>query len=268
MIVPENATNDFYTVTSSDESVAKVIRIKTGENKFVYALYGVKTGSAEITVTSLADADVKKTMTITVVENSKDSLAELIAQADKYTENLFTADSVMNFRQALENAKAVYADETADQDMIDSAEASLRAAMNDLKIESGNEIKVGVTAVSATSEITTSEGESGEKENLLDKDPNTYWHTNYLKPEECRMPQSVTFDLGHVYTLNNVSFLPRQGARNGDIIRAAVELSLDGETFVRVGEYTFDNDGKELNDKESYKNMAFAPEKASPLPFA
>src|SRR5699024_4536714 len=34
------------------------------------------------------------------------------------------------------------------------------------------------------------------------------------------------------------------------------------ETFVRVGEYTFDNDGKELNDKESYKNMAFAPEKA------
>lgn len=62
--------------------------------------------------------------------------------------------------------------------------------------------------------------------------------------------------------MNNVSFLPRQGARNGDIIRAAVELSLDGETFVRVGEYTFDNDGKELNDKESYKNMAFAPEKA------
>lgn len=68
-------------------------------------------------------------MTITVVENSKDSLAELIAQADKYTENLFTADSFKNFRQALENAKAVYADETADQDIIDSAEASLRAAM-------------------------------------------------------------------------------------------------------------------------------------------
>lgn len=262
VIAPENATNGFYTVTSSDESVAKVIRIKTGENKFVYALYGVKTGSAEITVTSLADADVKKTMTITVVENSKDSLAELIAQADKYTENLFTADSFKNFKQALENAKAVYADEKADQDMIDSAEASLRAAMNDLKIESGNEIKEGVTAVSATSEITTAEGESGEKENLLDKDSNTYWHTNYLKPEECKMPQSVTFDLGHIYTLNNVSFLPRQGARNGDIIRAAVELSLDGETFVRVGEYTFDNDGKELNDKESYKNMAFAPEKA------
>lgn len=45
--------------------------------------------------------------------------------------------------------------------------------------------------------------------NALDGDPSTFWHTVY-EPKSLPFPHHITVDLGKVYTLRGISYLPRQ----------------------------------------------------------
>ena len=73
------------------------------------------------------------------------------------------------------------------------------------------------------------------------------------------MPQWVVVDLGSVYNLTDVTFLPRQGGNNGDIIKAAISVSTDGQNYTDLGQFEFDNDGTKLLDKTVFKQMKFIP---------
>lgn len=73
------------------------------------------------------------------------------------------------------------------------------------------------------------------------------------------MPQWVVVDLGSIYKLSDVTFLPRQGGNNGDIIKAAISVSTDGQDYIDLGQFEFDNDGTKLLDKTVFKQMKFIP---------
>ena len=96
---------------------------------------------------------------------------------------------------------------------------------NTAQPDSENPIVVDPANVTAT----TSASE-GPVENAFDGDQATYWHSGWEQGTE-KLPQSVTIDLADEYDVEQVNYLPRQGSRNGDIIKYQIETSEDGETF-------------------------------------
>ena len=66
IVSPDNATNPFYEITSSNEDVAKVIKIPM-EDKYIYAIQGVSEGTVTLTATS-EDGQFTATKEFKVVE--------------------------------------------------------------------------------------------------------------------------------------------------------------------------------------------------------
>ena len=70
--------------------------------------------------------------------------------------------------------------------------------------------------------------------NALDGNPATLWHSQY-SPERLPLPQSITLDLGGVYDVSELAYLPRtDGSLNGTITAYNVYASSDGQSFTRV----------------------------------
>lgn len=89
--------------------------------------------------------------------------------------------------------------------------------------------KDGMSIASVDSEET--EGEDGAAANLLDGDPSTFWHTEWLN-QEAPYPHQVTVDLGATYQLDGLLHTGRPGAEpNGRIKEYEVLLSADGTTW-------------------------------------
>ena len=85
--------------------------------------------------------------------------------------------------------------------------------------------------------------EPGNGSNLLvDKDPNTFWHTAY-GVTVTKYPHTVDFDCGEVKNIQGFTYLPRQdGGANGNIKAYRIQLSTDGQTWSQpVAEGTFEN---------------------------
>lgn len=66
---------------------------------------------------------------------------------------------------------------------------------------------------------------------VLDGNPRTHWHTQYL-PELQKQPHHLVIDLGKVRSVTGIRYLARQdGGYNGAIARFEVYVSQDGQQF-------------------------------------
>jgi PKD repeat protein len=78
--------------------------------------------------------------------------------------------------------------------------------------------------------------EDGAATNAFDGDPNTYWHTKYHNGVSS-YPHEIQIDLGSLYDLTGIGYLPRMGASgtNGRFKYFNIYASVDGNnwTFVR-----------------------------------
>lgn len=73
--------------------------------------------------------------------------------------------------------------------------------------------------------------ENGRPENLLDGDPATIWHSRWSR-DVPSPPHTVTVDLQRPCIINLVEVGRRPpGARNGDVLEYAVDVSVDGVTW-------------------------------------
>lgn len=96
---------------------------------------------------------------------------------------------------------------------------------------------VKVTVAACSSE------EPGQGADLLvDKDPNSFWHTAY-GVTVTKYPHTIDFDCGENKNLQGFTYLPRQdGGANGNIKAYRVQLSTDGQTWSEpVAEGNFEN---------------------------
>ncbi|UCF24487.1 MAG: discoidin domain-containing protein, partial [Ralstonia sp.] len=72
--------------------------------------------------------------------------------------------------------------------------------------------------------------EEGEAFKAIDGDPHTYWHTQW-GPGEPKHPHELRIDLGDMYELEGVRYLPRQDSRNGRIADYEIFVSVDGKEW-------------------------------------
>ena len=88
--------------------------------------------------------------------------------------------------------------------------------------------QAGMTVTATSSQPTYEPGKA------IDGDPNTFWHTEF-SPDKANLPQAITLNLGQVYILSSLTYLPRQdGNGNGRITEYNVYTSPDGTDFTQV----------------------------------
>lgn len=109
-----------------------------------------------------------------------------------------------------------------------------------------------------TATTSASEGPVGD---AFDGNPATYWHSGWEQGTE-KLPQSVTIDLNNEYDVEQVNYLPRQGSRNGDIVKYQIETSEDGENFKPVVVGTIENDGTSIVERTKPHKIKFDKTKA------
>lgn len=109
-----------------------------------------------------------------------------------------------------------------------------------------------------TATTSASEGPVGD---AFDGNPATYWHSGWEQGTE-KLPQSVTIDLNDEYDVEQVNYLPRQGSRNGDIVKYQIEASEDGENFKPVVVGTIENDGTSIVERTKPHKIKFDKTKA------
>ncbi|WP_283692914.1 alpha-N-acetylglucosaminidase TIM-barrel domain-containing protein [Clostridium perfringens] len=97
-------------------------------------------------------------------------------------------------------------------------------------------------------------GNEGLAKFAIDGKENTIWHTKYNPVEE--LPQSITLELGGSYEINKFTYLPRSGAKNGNITKYELHVSEDGNDFRKISEGNWDDSG-------SLKTLKFNSTKAT-----
>ncbi|MDY4041817.1 MAG: glycoside hydrolase family 31 protein [Collinsella sp.] len=265
-----------FTVTSSDESVAGIAAVQSGDG-VSYFVRGNKPGTATITVASVLDPTKTASYEVEVKEGVDTSgLLAAIQKAKALGKDAYTAETYEKLASAVSEAEELLKGDGYTKAQVGDAQLKIEDALAKLKMRPvdpehliNTSAETDVKVVGASSEA---DFEDNVKGNVLDYQEGTLWHSDYLK--SVGMPQWLVFDLGDTYDLTDVTFLPRQGATNGDIFEAEVYVADSAEAFEaaaggvadraadaaavrKLGTFTFDNNGRMLNDRTEFKQMSF-----------
>ncbi|WP_230226219.1 InlB B-repeat-containing protein, partial [Allobaculum mucilyticum] len=270
---PDSISHRGYTLTSSDPAVADVYYVTSEDGTISWNVEGVNAGTATITVTSTSNPDIHAEFEVTVsservadqvLQEALDHLRALdpnLIQAERKAE----VDEILNtpipendaeFSKFLQSVLPVAADYL------------YRAPIENLLINKSADSGVTVESCIHNAALNQEGGTSGPAEKTLDKDSNTYYHSNYDSEANKRMPHWILYDLGDEYDLSDVTFLPRQhgniGSINGDVITAEIYASTDKDSLERIGEFTFEKyeDGVHIANRTEYHAMTFTPVRA------
>lgn len=236
-VLPSNANDLNYRVTSDNEEVVQVVRVDS-EDVVNYYLRGLKAGTATITATT-ADGKFSVEKTITVGEGAdKTLLIEMLDSTKEYTNlsEIYTKSTYEKLTNAIKAAQEIINNESATETEVSNAINSLRTAINGLEerdtIEENKISFKNIQAIDATSEATA---DGDLKENAVDGNEDSIWHSAYGASDS--LPVSLTLKLDKAYNINQIDYLPRQNSKNGHVKKYMIETSLDGEnwTEVRVG---------------------------------
>ena len=267
-INPAAASNPFYKMTSSDESIVSVTEVKTTSG-YQYFISGNKPGTVTLTATARGDESVTATKEITVTDSYDTKLLEqVIAEAESLHEVLYTAETLAKLNEVLAEAKAVVANPES-ATAVQSVTMKLNVALSQMKLKGSNteqadsENLIDNTLLAVDNY--TNQADNDFAENVLDLDEKTIWHTSYAG--SAKLPVEITLNLNGNYDLDQINFLPNTKSRNGDITRYRIEVSLDNVNFEPVVEDTLPFDGSGLLNRSSYQKIKFDTTKARYVKF-
>ncbi|WP_278567556.1 discoidin domain-containing protein [Amedibacillus dolichus] len=259
-VAPENVTNPFYHIVSSNPDVVSVTEIPTADS-YLYQVQGMSKGEATLTATS---EDGKFTAQWKVTVEDGLNYAELdkqIAEAEALAQRLYTEESWVEFQKVVDAGKAVKENPDATQAMVNKAALDIKTAQKNLKLKGSLDTNpdsknlIDQTTLEMYDESSCSAAEQEHADRTIDGDKNTIWHSNYNKGYT--LPQYFTIDLGKEYSLEQVDYLPRQGSRNGHVTHYRIETSLDGKKFEPVVEGFFETEDGSLKDPSEFKKVKF-----------
>ncbi|WP_239060734.1 TIM-barrel domain-containing protein [Bacteroides sp. 519] len=93
-----------------------------------------------------------------------------------------------------------------------------------------NPLEFAITGITGETSVPNQGGSGIHK--LFDFDENSMWHTRYGNPNAT--PFDVIIDLHTINQLDKMHYLPREGARNGTILKGTVYYSNDKENWTEV----------------------------------
>lgn len=264
----------YYTVESSDPTVASVTSVADADGNIVWYVRGNGEGTATITVASALDSSVKETYEVAVKAGVNTSeLVAAIQQAGSYSADAYTEDSFATLTAAVQAAEELIASEGYTANDVAAAVVAIEDAIDGLVMRPiDEETLINTSADSGVIALGASTSVEGKPGDVLDYDESTYWHSTYAAGAQ--LPQWIMFDLGDEYDLTDVTFLPRQdGALRGDVfefevVTAASQEDLQayvdngyatpaGGSAVNLGTFSFDNDGHVINDRGEWKQASF-----------
>lgn len=266
-ITPAEANNHYFYAESSNPEVASITAVQNG-NDIAYFLKGVSKGTATITLTAAGNTAVSTSYDVEVSDEiDTTGLVAAIDRLKAYPADLLLSASVEARDAAVAEAEELLAGEYTRKDvtaMTIKLEETIAALKFRTPVEEELINKTADTAVTVagfSSQCEPETTEDGLATNLLDKDTDTYWHSDWA--HNVGMPQYVTFDLGKEYTLTDVAFMPRVNGYNGDIFTAEILIGDTAEDLTSVGTWNFEigDNGYQLAERDSWKNMTFAPVK-------
>ncbi len=270
-VLPQDDRYPYVTVTSSDPSVVAAIEQVSGASQ-TWFLRGGKAGKATITVAAKANPDVKAEYEVAVKEgvNTK-ALDEALEAARSRRKGAYTEDSYKKLAEAVAAAEELLKTEGYTKSQVSEAAIKINDAIDALVMRPVKEDELINEGEGSPVEIL---GESAHSDanvpgNVLDGNKDTHWETPYH--DGAKLPQYIAFDLGSEYVLDDVTFLPRQlNMDNGDIFKAEVFVAGDaaggpaaadadgrGEpAWTSVGVYSFKNNGKTLENRNQFQQVA------------
>ncbi len=262
-VLPTTASNPFYEITSSDETIAKVIKVPTA-TEYVYTLQCLKPG--EVTLTAISEDGSHEDTQKFVVEGGLNTitLMEKITEFEALHEVLYTTDSYAAVEALITPIKEAIAAGSATQVQIDEATVDITQAISDLEFKGSNDSQETSThlipqnMLSRYDESSMTAAEQEDASLTIDGDITTHWHSNYYSGYA--LPQYVTIDLGDVYDLEQVDMLTRQNSSNGHITHYRIEVSSDegdNKVFTPIVEGYFEADGGSLVSPGTAKEVKF-----------
>ena len=259
-VAPENVTNPFYHIVSSNPDVVSVTEIPTADS-YLYQVQGMAKGEATLTATS-EDGNFTAQWKVTVEDGlNYAELDKQIAEAEAFAQRLYTEESWIEFQKVVDAGKAVKENPDATQAMVNKAALEIKNAQKNLKLKGSLDTNpdsknlIDQTTLKMYDESSFSAAEKEHADRTIDGDKNTIWHSNYNKGYT--LPQYFTIDLGKEYSLEQVDYLPRQGSSNGHVTHYRIETSLDGEKFEPVVEGFFETEDGSLKDPSEFKKVKF-----------
>lgn len=259
-VTPNNTTNPFYEITSSDPSVLSVTKIPM-DDKYVFMVQGLKEGDATLTATS-KEGNFTTEWNIKISTGADSSIAdEELEKHDDLYANLYSEESWEVYEAAYEKVRALLEDPNTDQKTLDNAVIELMSARKALELKGSNDNQesskdlISHDGMEWVDESSCSAAEQEHADRTIDDNPDTIWHSNYNNGYT--LPQWFTIDLGANYNLEQVNYLARQSSSNGHVTHYRIEVSQDNKNFVPVVEGYFDHDGSSLIEPEKEKEIKF-----------
>lgn len=264
-VLPEDDRYPFYNVAVSDPNVASVTQVQSADGSISWFLRANNPGEATVTVSALANPEAKAEYKLVVKEGVNTSeLEDAIAEANRYAERAYTAETYKALKDAVAEAQALLESQDLTADKAHEMVVKIQKAIDGLKMNPldfdthfNKDASSGAKAVKANS----SAGES-PFESALDYNEATFWHSSYS--DQDILPDYVIYDLGSEHNLTDVAFKTRQdGGTNGDIFEAQVYVAdsveaLDGDgKGTLLGTFKFDNNGKVLDNRDGWQQMSF-----------
>ncbi|MDU1687116.1 MAG: discoidin domain-containing protein, partial [Clostridium perfringens] len=247
-VTPDNANNLNYRLASENPDILQVLRVDR-EDKAIYYLRGLNPGVAKLVATT-AEGNHKVEKEIVVLDGiDKTLLTKAIEEAKSYESlsEIYTVESYEALLEAIKHAEEVLENSSSEKEIGDAI-INLRSKISKLEErETVEEDKIDSSKLEAI--YATSEADRDYKENAVDGDENTIWHSAYQAAD--KLPVSITIKLDKAYDLNQIDYLPRQNSRNGHVTEYKIETSLDNEnwTEVRTGNLEVNEAGNALANR-------------------
>ena len=138
---------------------------------------------------------------------------------------------------------------------------NMSPAFTEMDLFANTELDLTGTEVTYTTQhsSSTAENTDGAAVNVIDGNPNTYWHSTWGNAE-ITLPQSVTLELPEAKTIYKVDYLARQNSSSGRIKEYGIEVSTDGTEFTEVAHGI-------LADTTAWQEIEFVPTEAQYIRF-
>ena len=112
-----------------------IVTLSDDKGNPVYKVRGVSEGVAKIKLTSAADENITCVYEVKVIAGvDKSNLQKAIDSYKDLTSEIYTEESYAKFKEAFDNAVAVYNDENATRTQVEQAMNALENAANELEV--------------------------------------------------------------------------------------------------------------------------------------